>query len=144
RRAIERVRKMTYTFKLARRLAASRQFIMLPVFLVLAACGGDTTAPPASITDSPESGIYAWRPRESTPVAVHINPPSVTVETNQVIEFRARGQNRTGDDIAAPVSWSTTGGTILPDGRFSAAAIGTYQVIGRTPTSQSAFVVDTS
>ncbi|MFL5404172.1 MAG: hypothetical protein ACJ8BF_15320 [Gemmatimonadales bacterium] len=117
---------------------------MLPVFLVLAACGGDTTGPQGSSVDLPESGIYGWRPRESSPVAVRVNPNSVTVETNQLIRFQARGQNRAGDDIAAPVSWSTTGGTILPDGRFSAAAIGTYQVIGRTRTSADAFVVDTS
>jgi hypothetical protein len=135
---------MTYTFKLARRLAASRQFTMLPVFLVLAACAGDTTAPQGAAGDLPESGIYGWQPRESSPVAVRINPASVTLETNQLIQFKARGRNRAGDDIAAPVSWSTTGGTILPDGRFSAAATGTYQVMGRTRTSDDAFVVDTS
>src|SRR5215213_5583852 len=135
---------MTYTFKLARRLAASRQFTMLPVLLVLAACAGDTTAPQAPSGDLPESGIYRWRPKESTPVAVRINPASVTLETNQLIQFKARGLNRAGDDIAAPVSWSTTGGTILPDGRFSAAETGTYQVIGRTRTDEDAFVVDTS
>src|SRR3954470_11140653 len=136
---------MTYTFKLARRLAVSRRFSMLPVLLVLAACSGnDATAPQDALADLPESGIYGWRPRESTPVAVHVNPSSITVETNQLIQFRARGRNRAGDDIVAPVSWSTTGGTILPDGRFSAAAIGTYQVIGRTRTRDEAFVVDTS
>src|SRR3954471_13016251 len=136
---------MTYTFKLARRLAVSRTLSTLPVLLVLAACSGnDATAPQDALADLPESGIYGWRPRESTPVAVHVNPSSITVETNQLIRFQARGQNRAGDDIAAPVSWSTTGGTILPDGRFSAAAIGTYQVIGRSRTNADAFVVDTS
>jgi hypothetical protein len=136
---------MTYTFKLARRLAVSRRFIMLPLLLVLAACSAsDTTAPEASLTELPVSGIYGWRPRESSPVAVHINPNSVTVETNQLIQFEAHGQNRAGDDIVAPVQWSTTGGTILPDGRFSAAAIGTYQVVGRTRTRDDIYVVDSS
>jgi hypothetical protein len=136
---------MTYTFKLARRLAVSRTFFMLPVFLVLAACSGsDATAPQDALADLPESGIYGWRPRESTPVAVYINPSNVTVETNQLIQFNARGRNRAGDDIVAPVSWSTTGGTILPDGRFSAAAIGTYRVMGRTRTRDDVVVVDTS
>src|SRR5918995_5493412 len=136
---------MTYTFKLARRLAVSRTFTMLPVLLVLAACSGsDTTAPQDLPADLPESGIYGWRPRESTPVAVQINPSTVTVETNQLIQFQARGRNRAGDDIVAPVSWSTTGGTILPDGRFSAAAIGTYQIMGRTRTRDDVYVVDTS
>jgi hypothetical protein len=135
---------MTYTFKLARRLAVSRTFNMLPALLVLVSCGGDTTAPQGFSADLPESGIYGWRPRESAPVAVRVNPSSVTVETNQLIQFQARGRNRAGDDITAPIQWSTTGGTILPDGRFSAAAIGTYQVFGRTRTRDDVFVVDTS
>jgi hypothetical protein len=136
---------MTYTFKLARRLAVSRNFSMLPVLLVLAACnGGDATAPSGSPTELPVSGVLGWRPRESTPVAVRINPSSVTLETNQLIRFQARGRNRAGDDIVTPVSWSTSGGTILPDGRFSAAMAGEYRVIGRTRTHDDGLIVDTS
>jgi hypothetical protein len=136
---------MTYTFKLARRLAVSRTFSMLPVFLVLAACSGsDATAPQDALADLPESGIYGWRPRESAPVAVYVNPNNVTIETNQLVQFKARSRNRAGDDIAAPISWSTTGGTILPDGRFSAAMTGTYQVMGRTRTRDDQYVIDTS
>lgn len=136
---------MTYTFKLARRLAVSRAFSRLPLLLALAACNGtDATAPQGTVAELPESGIYGWRPRESTPVVVQINPNRVTVETNQLIQFKARGQNRAGDNVVAPVTWSATGGTILPDGRFSAAAIGTYQVIGRTRTRDEMLVVDTS
>ena len=136
---------MTYTFKLARRLAVSRSFGMLPALILFAACGGgDAIAPDGSSTDVPVSGIYDWRPRESTPVAVHINPSTVTVETNQLIRFRADGRNRAGDTVAAPVVWSTTGGTILPDGRFSAATAGTYQVVGSTRIREQDPVVDTS
>src|SRR4051812_43992316 len=136
---------MTYTFKLARRLAVSRNFIMLPVLLVLAACnGGDATAPQSSPIELPESGIYGWRPRESTPVAVRINPSTVTLETNQLIQFQARGRNRAGDDIVTPVSWSTSGGTILSDGRFSAPMVGDYRIIGRTRTRDDAVIMDTS
>src|SRR5918999_5274048 len=118
---------MTYTFKLARRLAVSRHFTMLPVLLVLAACGGDATAPEAP-TESPTSGTA--RPRDITPVTVQVNPSIVTLETNQLIQFRAHGRTSAGDSVGAAVNWSTSGGTILPDGRFSAAAIGTYTVIG--------------
>jgi hypothetical protein len=136
---------MTYTFKLARRLAVSRASSSLPLLLALAACSGtDATAPQGSPTELPESGIYGWRPRESTPVVVQVNPSRVTVETNQLIQFEARGQNRAGDNVVAPISWSATGGTILPDGRFSAAAVGTYQVIGRTRIREDLSVVDTS
>jgi len=120
---------MTYTFKLARRLAVSRNFAMLPILLVLAACGGDTTAPEAP-TEQPTSGT-ATRGLELIPVAVRISPQGVTLETNQLIQFRAHGRTSAGDSVGAAVTWSTSGGTILPDGRFSAAAIGTYTVVGQ-------------
>jgi len=120
---------MTYTFKLARRLAVSRNYYMLPVLLVLAACaGGDATAPEAP-TESPTSGTDQ-RANDNTPVTVQVNPSSVTLETNQLIQFRAHGLTSAGDSVGAAVTWSTSGGTILPDGRFSAAAIGTYAVLG--------------
>jgi hypothetical protein len=136
---------MTYTFKLARRLAISRHFGMLPVLLLFAGCtGGDATSPDNSPVDVPGSGIYAWRPRESAPVSLLVSPSSVIVETNQLLQFRARGRNRAGDEVVAPVSWSTTGGTILPDGRFSAASVGTYQVAGSTRTSDGTAMVQTS
>ena len=119
---------MTYTFKLARRLAVSRHLSMLPVILLFAACAGsDATAPNGS--QEPPVGAQ-WRPRDITPVAVRVEPSSVTLETNQLIHFRALASNASGDSVGAAVTWSTTGGTILPDGRYSAAAVGTYKVIG--------------
>lgn len=136
---------MTYTFKLARRLAVSRNLSMLPVLLLFAGCaGGDATSPDNSPNDVPGSGIYAWRPRESTPVVLLVSPSSVIAETNQLLQFRARGRNRAGDEVVAPVTWSTTGGTILPDGRFSAASVGMYQVSGRTRTREGKEMVQTS
>jgi hypothetical protein len=120
---------MTYTFKLARRLAVSRTFGMLPAILLFAACsGGDATAP-ESPTD--RLGPQQWRPREEVPVTVTVNPSNVTVETNQLIRFLAYGRNSAGDSVYAPITWRTTGGSILPDGRFSSAAVGTFMVTGR-------------
>src|ERR687896_120711 len=119
---------MTYTFKLARRLAVSRNYRMLPVLLVIAACSGDATAPEGS-PDNPATGNDR-RSGDIIPVAVTVRPSNVTLETNQLIQFRAHGHNSAGDSVGAAVTWSTSGGTILPDGRFSAAAIGTYTVIG--------------
>ncbi len=133
---------MTYTFKLARRLAVSRHLSMLPAFLLFAACaGGDATAPDGSQSEPPVGS--QWRPRDITPVAVQVEPSSVTLETNQLIHFRAHARNASGDSVGAAVTWSTTGGTILPDGRFSAAAIGTYKVIGRN-RARGEVHVDTS
>jgi len=118
---------MTYTFKLARRLAVSRTF--LPFLLVLAACGGDATAPEAP-TEQPTSGT-ATKTADRISVALQVSPRDVTLETNQLIQFRAHGRTSSGDSVGAAVTWSTSGGTILPDGRFSAAAIGTYTVVGQ-------------
>jgi hypothetical protein len=121
---------MTYTFKLARRLAVSRRFVMLPVLLLFAACSGDAVAPDNSPAN-PATETQGSKTRDVTPVAVRINPNTVTLETNQLIHFWAHGRNKAGDSVGAPVTWSATGGTILPDGRFAAATIGTYQVLGR-------------
>jgi hypothetical protein len=118
---------------------------MLPALLLFAGCtGGDATSPENSPNDVPGSGLYAWRPRESTPVALLVSPSSVIAETNQLLQFRARGRNRAGDEVVAPVTWSTTGGTILPDGRFSAASVGSYQVTGSALTSAGTEMVQTS
>jgi hypothetical protein len=114
---------------------------MLPVLLVVVACSGDTTAPEGPV-DSPTTGSE-WRPRDITPVAVQVSPRTVTIETNQLIHFRAHARNRAGDSVGAAVTWSTSGGTILPDGRFSAAAIGTYTVTGANRVRGTA-QVDTS
>lgn len=132
---------MTYTFKLARRLAVSWRRLpvsltlihsnMLSVLLVLAACSGsETTAPGSSPAESQTAGTES-RALDLIPVALRVNPTSVTIETNQLIHFRAHGRTSAGDSVGTSVTWSTTGGTILPDGRFSAPAIGTYTVTGR-------------
>ena len=103
---------MTYTFKLARRLAVSRTLGMLPALILFAACsGGDATAPGSDSLGPQED----WRSRKA--VTVSVNPSRVTVETNQLIRFLARGRNSAGDSVYAPITWRATGGTILPDGR---------------------------
>jgi hypothetical protein len=116
---------MTYTFKLARRLAVSRTFVMLPTILLFAACSGDVTAP-----ESPTDPLGPRAP-EAVPVTVSISPSEVTVETNQLIRFLGYGRNSAGDSVYAPIVWRATGGTILPDGRFSSASAGTFMVTGQ-------------
>jgi hypothetical protein len=120
---------MTYTFKLARRLAVSRRLGLLPALMLFAACNGDTTAPESSPGDPPPAGTQTL---DAVPVTVKINPPTVTAETNQLIRFLAQGRNSEGVTVTAPVTWSASGGTILADGRFSAAVAGTYTILGRT------------
>ena len=128
---------MTYTFKLARRLAVSRTLGMLPALILFAACSGDTTAPDSAPAHPLTSGSQEDpRFRHTVPVTVRINPSRVTVETNQLIRFQAQGTTASGDTIDAPVQWAATGGTILPDGRFSAATTGSFMIAARTPDRQ--------
>ena len=119
---------MTYTFKLARRLAVSRSMYTLPVLLVVAACSGENTTAPESTPAETTAGAERSN-RDLTPVMVQANPSSVTIETNQLIQFRAHGRTQAGDSVGTAITWSASGGTILPDGRFSAAGVGTFTVI---------------
>jgi hypothetical protein len=123
---------MTYTFKLARRLAVSRKFGMLSAILLFTACSGDATAPDGS-TASP------WGEpnfRRTVTEDVRITPSIVTVETNQLIHFVARGTTLAGDTVPVTPRWSVSGGTILPDGRFSSAATGSFMVLARSQDRQ--------
>jgi hypothetical protein len=109
---------MTYTFKLARRLAVSRNFAMLAILAIVAACAGDTAT-------GPENG-------ESLPLraaVLNVSPRTVTAEVNQSVQFRGRSGSPRGDVVTT--TWSTTGGSITANGVFSSATAGTFKVIGR-------------
>ena len=109
---------MTYTFKLARRLAVSRHFGMFACLALLAACAGETTGP-----EDP-----------STPaafVAFRVVPGAVTVETNQPIRFRGENRAPRGELFLTALTWEASGGTIDEHGNFAAATPGTYKVVGR-------------
>ena len=108
---------MTYTFKLARRLAMSRDLSMVSALLLLAACAGDTTGPDSAPTQS------------ATDVAVKIVPSTVTIETNQRVRFR--GASLRGRELLPSLTWQSTGGTVTADGTFSSATTGTFKVVGR-------------
>src|SRR5882762_11342048 len=113
---------MTYTFKLARRLAASPQLAMLTTLALLAGCMGDTTGPEAGTISSSDR-----------PAALQVSPQSVTIETGQRVQFR--GHTRTAsrrESVPIAVTWEANGGTILADGLFSSASVGTFTVIGRS------------
>lgn len=106
---------MTYKYKLARRLAISRQLSMVSLLLLLAACSDETMGPDTSLP----------QPSDATVVV----PSTVTIETNQKIRFRS--ETRQGKRLMSALSWRSTGGTISADGVFSASVAGTYKVVGR-------------
>jgi hypothetical protein len=116
---------MTYTHKLARRLALARESAALTVLIMLAACMGDTTAPatdqPATPTQPPGAGDRGFR----------VLPGSMTIEVNQRIRFRGEFSNARGHVRQLPMYWKAVGGTVESDGTFYASKPGVYRVIGR-------------
>jgi hypothetical protein len=115
---------MTYTHKLARRLAISRNLAMLHVLVLFAACAGETTAP--EVHTSPTSPATP-----SAPVGFRVLPGTVTIETEQRIRFRGELHSLTGKVATPELSWETSGGSIDASGNFSADQPGTYRIVGR-------------
>ena len=111
---------MTYTFKLARRLAVSRDFVVLATIALLAGCMGDATAP-----DPGSSGLA------SSPAVLQVSPRWVTIEVNQPVRFRGQSRNSRGEPVSVPVLWGATGGRINADGTFSSSLTGTFKITGR-------------
>jgi hypothetical protein len=110
---------MTYTFKLARRLAMSRDLSMVSALLLLAGCAGETTGPETSTNTT----------QAASDLGVRLVPRNVTIETNQKIRFRSETLN--GHEWSSALAWASTGGTISATGTFSASTAGTYKVVGR-------------
>jgi hypothetical protein len=105
---------MTYKHKLARRLALSRKLVMIPVLLLLAACSDEAMGPD---TNSPQR-----------PEITALIPAAVTIQTNQKVRFH--GRTTGGMEVFTQLAWKSSGGSISPDGVFSAATAGTYKVVG--------------
>lgn len=115
---------MTYTYKLARRLAIAQPSGMVAVLLLTAACTGEPTG-----LDSNSA------PHQPLTEAFRIVPGAVTIETRQPIRFRTETL-RTGAfastvNWSSNVSWESSGGTISAEGTFAAAQPGTYKIVGR-------------
>jgi hypothetical protein len=110
---------MTYTFKLARRLAATREFGMLPLLLLLGACAADETSAP----NLPSDNVPA-----ATAAPIRLSPRRITVKVGQPVRFRALGG---GGALPVGVTWTATGGNIQPDGTFLSSMAGTFKVTGR-------------
>ena len=114
---------MTYTYKLARRLAISRNLAMLYVLVLVAACAGETTAPEAPATPTTPAA-------PNGPVGFRVLPGTVTIEIDQRIRFRGEMRTLWGW-VSTPLSWEASGGSIDSLGNFSADTPGTYRVVAR-------------
>ena len=115
---------MTYTHKLARRLALSRNLAMFPVLLLAAACAGETTAPEAPANPTSPSA-------PTSDVGFRVLPGTVTVEVNQRIRFRGEYRSFRGMESTPSLRWEASGGTIDSRGTFSSNKPGTFRIIGR-------------
>lgn len=108
---------MTFTFKLARRLAVShRAALVLPVG-ILAACGGSDSLAPAAASTAGSRAV--------------LTPRNATLSLGRTLQFAAFQRLEGGDSVpAANVSWTASGGLIQPTGVFRAEMPGNYRVIG--------------
>jgi Bacterial Ig-like domain (group 2) len=112
---------MTFTYKLAKRLARLRlRAWHLPAVLIcLAGCAaGEPTNP---VNTNP--------PTDDGPVV--LNPRSVTIEGPQHVLFRAFQSMIPGSGEVTSIEWTTTGGSITSQGSFSSAQDGEFKVVGR-------------
>ncbi|HZE75103.1 MAG TPA: hypothetical protein VE091_07315 [Gemmatimonadales bacterium] len=110
---------MTFTFKLARRLARLR---IIPALLlpILAACAaGEPLDPSTSSIDTGDDG------------AVALSPRTVTVEGTQGVLFRAFESLIPGSSQVTSIEWTTTGGSIAGDGNYTPGTTGAFRVVGR-------------
>jgi hypothetical protein len=114
---------MTYTFKLARRLARMKWLPMLFLTVLLACAVADTSEP----GDPPPD-------LRTVASSIVISPDSVAADTGQAVFLHAWGLNRAGDSIGIASKWSASGGMVSNTGVFRASTAGTYRVIARSPS----------
>jgi len=116
---------MTYTFKLARRLAQNGMATGALVALTLLGCQSD----PASL--------------ESDASTIRISPRSALLAPQGAIQFSAFAEAPGGDRVPVAVTWSAEGGRIDTDGRYVAGDVdGAFRV--RAARANLQWVTDSS
>ena len=118
---------MTYTYKLARRIALLRDRALLSSLALAAACGG------SDLTETDPGSPSSQAP--SAPVVVI--PQVITIETNQTVSFAAREGSRR--DVVGTVQWAVSGGRISHDGAFTSSQPGTFMLVGRIQGEREQF-----
>ncbi|UCF20284.1 MAG: phytase [Gemmatimonadota bacterium] len=99
--------------------ALQRLGLVLPLVIVAALGGCRDTGQPNNPSGDPQV------------TAVLLSPESATLAPGVTQQFEARGARNVGDTIAVYVDYTATGGTITPNGLYTAGAVlGAYQVTG--------------
>ena len=133
---------MTYTFKLARRLAVLRSVALVSGLLLGAACAEDTATAPGdgpSITPTPVPLDNSSQVDTISSVAnamtatlrkIYLAPANVSIKTYRTQQYRWYARTMSWDSVPVQVTLTATGGTITPSGLFTAGKdAGTYRVI---------------
>ena len=119
---------MTYTYKLARRIALLRDRALWSSLALAAACGG---------TDLTETDPGSPSAQVPSTAALVVIPQVITIETNQSVSFAAR--DRSMRVVAEPVHWAVSGGRISHDGAFTSSEPGTFMLVGRIQGERKQF-----
>jgi hypothetical protein len=128
---------MTFTYKLARRLAILRTLpphcAMGPALALIVACSAGVP-----------TGVDTALTIEDAPLVV--NPRSLVLESNQVSVFKAYASGVPGDSLVTSIEWTATGGSIGLDGTYSSPSTGDYKIVGKRhgpkrTTSDTAIVI---
>jgi hypothetical protein len=119
---------MTYTFKLARRLAVLRFAALVSGMLLGAACAEDTATAPGD-----GSSITPTTSTAATLRKIYLAPANVSIKTYRTQQYRWYGRTMAWDSVPVTVTLTATGGTITPSGLYTAGPnAGTYRVIARS------------
>ena len=102
---------MPFTFKLSQRLARMRGRVCAAMAPALAAC--------LAVSACERFGPAPTGPGPQLAQIV-VLPESLTVAPAQLVQFVAYGRTSAGDSTSAPVTWSTSGGSIASNGSYTA------------------------
>ena len=102
---------MPFTFKLSQRLARMRGRVCVAMAPALAAC--------LAVSACERFGPAPTGPGPQLAQIV-VLPESLTVAPAQLVQFVAYGRTSAGDSTSAPVTWSTSGGSIASNGSYTA------------------------
>lgn len=139
---------MTYTFKLSRRLAASRSCLTLTLALGFAACSDQTApAPDESTVDVALVAVDAAADA-TTYRRLALQPAKFTLAPGAVKWFKTYGVTKSGTRTLVTPTYKVTAGTMTVKGKYTAPAKpGSYRIIatyGRLADTSVVTVAKTS
>src|SRR2546425_8774087 len=121
---------MPFTFKLSKRLALMKAWLLLAAAAALAGLPLLVACELVPHPTGPISGAV---------VQIVVRPDSVALDPQQTQPFRAFGRTAAGDSVPTTVLWSTSGGTITSSGMYTADTSASDAIVTATQsTSQTA------